>query len=72
MEDLVHRHVVVERPAADVPLVILATAYGRIETGAHWPTDVLGGLQREAAGEDRQPPQQDPLRLSANQENGSS
>jgi membrane-associated phospholipid phosphatase len=24
-------------------LVILATGYGRIETGAHWATDVLGG-----------------------------
>lgn len=24
-------------------LAILATGYGRIETGAHWPSDVLGG-----------------------------
>jgi undecaprenyl-diphosphatase len=31
-------------PCVLAPSVILATAYGRIETGAHWPTDVLGGL----------------------------
>ncbi len=31
-------------PCAVATFVVLATGYGRIETGAHWPSDVLGGF----------------------------
>ena len=31
-------------PCVLAPLVVLPTGYGRIETGAHWPSDVLGGF----------------------------
>ncbi|MEA2598194.1 MAG: hypothetical protein QOF01_4663 [Thermomicrobiales bacterium] len=31
-------------PCVAAILVILSTGYGRIETGAHWPSDVLGGF----------------------------
>jgi membrane-associated phospholipid phosphatase len=31
-------------PATSALLIILATGYGRVHTGAHWPTDVVGGF----------------------------
>jgi len=31
-------------PTTAAVLVILATGYGRVHAGAHWPTDVIGGF----------------------------